>query len=105
VKAAVWAELEVAGTSVLIRFITSLLKEKIMDQITDRSTFNEMGLLTLDNGVVALIDLHHRRLLGVSEVDRQPVINNSLLLAKAAFLFHEPSFSVFSNATRRGQQS
>jgi hypothetical protein len=81
------------------------LKEKIMDQITDRSTFNEMGWLTLDNGVVALIDLHPQMLLGVGKVDRQPVINSNLLLAKAAFGFHEPSFAVFNDANRRGQQS
>ena len=76
-----------------------------MDQITGRSKFNEMGLLTLDNDVVALIDLHPQVLLGVGEVDHQLVINNNLLVAKAAFGFHEPSSAVFTDVTRRGQQS
>lgn len=76
-----------------------------MDKITGRSRFNETGMLTLGNRAVALIDLHPPMLLTVGKVDRQPVISNNLLLAKAALGFHKPTFAVFTDANRRGQQS
>ena len=50
----------------------------------DRPTLSEKGLLTPDNCVVALIDLQPQMLFGVSNFDRQTIINNNVALAKAA---------------------
>lgn len=51
---------------------------------------SEKGLLTPDNCVVAFIDLQPQMLLGVGNFDRQLVINNNLILAKAARVFGLP---------------
>ena len=51
---------------------------------------SEKGLLTPDNCVVAFIDLQPQMLFGVSSHDRQTIINNNVLLAKAAQVFGVP---------------
>ena len=61
-----------------------------MAQQTRLAKRSEKGLLTLDNCVVTLIDLQPQMLFGVSNFDRQSVINNNLVLAKAAKVFRVP---------------
>jgi nicotinamidase-related amidase len=61
-----------------------------MSHVTDRPKLSEKGLLTPDNCVVALIDLQPQMLFGVSNFDRQSIINNNLVLAKAARVFGIP---------------
>ena len=51
---------------------------------------SEKGLLTPDNCMVTLIDLQPQMLFGVSNFDRQSIINNNLVLAKAAKVFRIP---------------
>jgi nicotinamidase-related amidase len=51
---------------------------------------SEKGLLTPDNCVVALIDHQPQMLFGVSNFDRQSIINNTVALAKAARVFELP---------------
>ena len=51
---------------------------------------SEKGLLTPDNCVVTLIDLQPQMLLGTGSHDRQTIINNNLVLAKAAKVFGVP---------------
>ena len=51
---------------------------------------SEKGLLTPDNCVVTLIDLQPQMLFGVGSHDRQTIINNNLVLAKAAKVFGVP---------------
>jgi len=51
---------------------------------------SEKGLLTPDNCVVALIDHQPQMLFGVSNFDRQSIINNTVALAKAARVFSLP---------------
>jgi nicotinamidase-related amidase len=51
---------------------------------------SEKGLLTPDNCVVAMIDLQPQMLFGVGSHDRQAIINNNLVLAKAAKVFGVP---------------
>ncbi len=51
---------------------------------------SEKGLLTPDNCVVTVIDLQPQMLFGVANFDRQTVINNNLILAKAARVFGVP---------------
>jgi nicotinamidase-related amidase len=51
---------------------------------------SEKGLLTPDNCVVAFIDLQPQMLFGVASHDRQSIINNNLVLAKAAGVFGVP---------------
>jgi nicotinamidase-related amidase len=51
---------------------------------------SEKGLLTPDNCVVTMIDLQPQMLFGVGNFDRQSVINNNVLLAKAAQVFDVP---------------
>jgi nicotinamidase-related amidase len=55
-----------------------------------RPKLSEKGLLTPDNCVVAMIDLQGQMLFGVSNFDRQAIINNNLILAKAAQVFGVP---------------
>jgi len=55
--------------------------------LTKRS---EKGLLTPDNCVVALIDHQPQMIFGVSNFDRQSIINNTVALAKAARVFDVP---------------
>lgn len=55
-----------------------------------RSKRSEKGLLTPDNCVVAIIDLQPQMLFGVANFDRQSIINNNIVLAKAARVFNVP---------------
>jgi nicotinamidase-related amidase len=57
---------------------------------TDPATRSGKGLLTPDNCMVAIIDLQPQMLFGVSSFDRQSIINNNLILAKAAKVFGVP---------------
>ena len=52
---------------------------------------SEKGLLTPDNCVLTMIDLQPQMLFGVVNLDRQSLINNNLLLAKASKVFGVPS--------------
>ena len=61
-----------------------------MPQKSSLAKRSEKGLLTPDNCVVAMIDLQPQMLFGVSNFDRQTVINNNILLAKAAKIFGVP---------------
>ncbi len=61
---------------------------------------SEKGLLTPDNCLLALIDLQPQMLFGVANFDRQTVINNNLLLSKAARVFGIPA--VLSTVETRG---
>jgi nicotinamidase-related amidase len=51
---------------------------------------SEKGLLTPDNCVVTIIDLQPQMLFGVQNFDRQSIINNNLVLTKAARVFDVP---------------
>src|SRR5580658_8509385 len=55
-----------------------------------RPKLSEKGLLTPDNCVVALIDHQPQMLFGVSNFDRQGIINNVVALSKAARVFDLP---------------
>ena len=55
-----------------------------------RKKRSEKGLLTPDNCVVTLIDLQPQMLFGVSNFDRQSIINNNVALSKAARVFDVP---------------
>src|ERR671925_1775629 len=61
-----------------------------MSKNTGRAKRSEKGLLTPDNCVVAIIDLQPQMLFGVSNFDRQAIINNNVALAKAAKVFDVP---------------
>src|SRR5262245_37783069 len=61
-----------------------------MAQSNARFKRSEKGLLTPDNCVLTLIDLQPQMLFGVSNFDRQTIINNNLILSKAARLFEVP---------------
>jgi nicotinamidase-related amidase len=61
-----------------------------MPAVSNRPKLSEKGLLTPDNCVVAMIDLQPQMLFGVTNFDRQSVINNNLILAKAAKVFGIP---------------
>ncbi|SDY83282.1 hydrolase [Nitrosomonas sp. Nm33] len=61
-----------------------------MSKTTDRPKLSEKGLLTPDNCVVTLIDLQPQMLFGVTNFDRQSIINNNLALAKAVKVFDVP---------------
>jgi nicotinamidase-related amidase len=52
---------------------------------------SEKGLLTPDNCAVAFIDLQPQMIFGVSNFDRQTIVNNNLILAKAARIFGVPA--------------
>src|SRR6201988_3356043 len=56
----------------------------------NRPKLSDKGLLTPDNCVVALIDHQPQMLFGVSNFDRQTIINNTVAFAKAAKLFDVP---------------
>ncbi len=58
--------------------------------IDTRPKLSEKGLLTPDNCVVAIIDLQPQMLFGVTNFDRQSVINSNLILSKAARVFDVP---------------
>lgn len=51
---------------------------------------SEKGLLTPDNCVVVFIDIQPQMIFGVASHDRQGIINNNLVLAKAARIFGVP---------------
>lgn len=51
---------------------------------------SEKGLLTPSNCVVAVIDIQPQMLFGVSNFDRQSIINNNIILCKAARVFGVP---------------
>ena len=51
---------------------------------------SEKGLLTPENCVVAIIDLQPQMLFGVANFDRQTIINNNVVLMKAAKVFAVP---------------
>jgi len=55
-----------------------------------RPKLSEKGLLTPDNCVVALIDHQPQMLFGVSNSDRQGIINKVIALAKATRVFELP---------------
>ena len=55
-----------------------------------RTKRSEKGLLTPDNSVVAIIDLQPQMLFGVANFDRQTIINNNIVLSKAARVFDVP---------------
>lgn len=57
---------------------------------SNRPKLSEKGLLTPDNCVVAMIDLQGQMLFGTANVDRQSIINNNVMLAKAAKVFDVP---------------
>src|SRR5882762_5173001 len=61
-----------------------------MAQNSARTKRSEKGLLTPDNCVVAIIDLQPQMLFGVSNFDRQSIINNNVALAKATQVFKIP---------------
>lgn len=61
-----------------------------MSPSTPLAKRSEKGLLTPDNCLVAFIDLQPRMLERVANFDRQSVLNNNLILAKAARLFGVP---------------
>jgi nicotinamidase-related amidase len=61
-----------------------------MSQTNSRAKRSEKGLLTPDNCVVALIDLQPQMIFGVSNFDRQSIINNNVALSKAARVFDVP---------------
>jgi nicotinamidase-related amidase len=65
-------------------------KEEAMSQDNGRPKLSEKGLLTPDTCVVAIIDLQPQMLFGVANFDRQTVINNNLVLTKAARIFDVP---------------
>ncbi|MBZ5647438.1 MAG: hydrolase [Acidobacteriia bacterium] len=61
-----------------------------MPNKTRRAKRSEKGLLTPANSVVAIIDLQPQMLFGVANFDRQSIINNNIVLAKAARVFDVP---------------
>jgi len=61
-----------------------------MSQYNGSGKRSEKGLLTPDNCVVALIDHQPQMLFGVSNFDRQTIINNTVALAKASRIFDVP---------------
>ena len=62
-----------------------------MSQNNGRAKRSEKGLLTPDNCVVAFIDHQPQMLFGVSNFDRQSIINNVVALAKATRIFDVPT--------------
>jgi nicotinamidase-related amidase len=51
----------------------------------------DKGLLTPDNCAVIFIDHQPQMFFGVANIDRQDLLNNVLVLAKAAKIFHVPT--------------
>src|SRR5712692_5846725 len=56
----------------------------------NRPKLSEKGLLTPDNCAVAFIDHQPQMLFGISNFDRQLIINNTVALAKATRIFDVP---------------
>jgi nicotinamidase-related amidase len=61
-----------------------------MTPTTGRPKLSEKGLLTPDNCVVSLIDHQPQMLFGVSNFERQTLINNVVALGKATRVFDIP---------------
>jgi nicotinamidase-related amidase len=61
-----------------------------MSQTNRLANRSEKGLLTHDNCVVVIIDIQPQMIFGVASHDRQGIINNNLVLAKAAKIFGVP---------------
>jgi len=61
-----------------------------MSQNKRLATRSEKGLLTPDNCIVVVIDIQPQMIFGVTSHDRQSIINNNLVLAKAAKIFGVP---------------
>lgn len=61
-----------------------------MPPLSSLAKRSEKGLLTPDNCLVAYIDLQPRMLASVANFDRNFVLNNNVMLAKAASLFGVP---------------
>src|SRR5213080_3016038 len=61
-----------------------------MPNKTSLAKRSEKGLLTPDNCVVTIIDLQPQMLFGVTNFDRQSIINNNAILGKAAKVFDVP---------------
>jgi nicotinamidase-related amidase len=68
----------------------NLQEEETMPDTTDQRKLSEKGLLTPGNCVVAIIDLQPQMLFGVSNFDRQSIINNNVALSKASRVFGVP---------------
>jgi len=62
-----------------------------MSQNNGQAKRSEKGLLTPDNCAVAFIDHQPQMLFGVSNFDRQSIINNVVALAKATRIFDVPT--------------
>jgi len=62
-----------------------------MSQFRKLPKRSEKGLLTPDNCMLAMVDLQGQMLFGVSNFDRQTIINNNVMLAKAAKVFGVPT--------------
>jgi nicotinamidase-related amidase len=62
----------------------------MMTATSTRPRTSEKGLLTPNGCVVVLLDLQPQFVFGVSSTDRQSLINNNLILAKAARVFDIP---------------
>src|SRR5580693_3034010 len=91
-----------SGNEIAVRFIlecrvmihTSKQRRNSMAQQSSdggRPKLSEKGLLTPDNCVVALIDHQPQMLFGVSNFDRQGIINSVIALAKASRVFELPA--------------
>src|SRR3712207_6493334 len=61
-----------------------------MSENNGRPKLSEKGLLTPDNCVVAFVDLQPQMLFGVSNFDRQSIINSNVALAKGVRIFGVP---------------
>jgi nicotinamidase-related amidase len=61
-----------------------------MSQTNRLAARSEKGLLTPDNCAVVVIDIQPQMIFGVASHDRQSIINNNLVLAKAARIFGVP---------------
>jgi nicotinamidase-related amidase len=72
------------------RHANKIIKDKNMPRENTRPTLSEKGLLTPDNCVVTMIDLQPQMLFGVSNFDRQNVVNMNVVLGKAATIFGVP---------------
>jgi hypothetical protein len=73
----------------LSQLLTQVLEQRRIAQ--GHMKLSEKGLLTPDNWVVTLIDLQPQMPFGVSNFDRQSVINNNLVLANAVKVFGVPA--------------
>jgi nicotinamidase-related amidase len=61
-----------------------------VSQLNRLAKRSDKGLLTPDNCAVVVIDIQPQMIFGVASHDRQGIINNNLVLAKAAKIFGVP---------------